>query len=157
MSAKITVAGQLNDPMFHKSMQIARQLEQLHPETISVECLQFFETQWLIYLKKIANELKGVFYEHDEKHPLVFLNGKDYIGDADRFSEWALFTFNHIEKDGLNVYNKLAKDCYRQYINASTTRQYAFINLQANKEQDSKQVVFELFSHIAPKTCENFL
>ena len=87
----------------------------------------------------------------------MFLNGKDYIGDADRFSEWALFTFNHIEKDGLNVYNKLAQDCYRQYINASTTRQYAFINLQANKEQDSKQVVFELFSHIAPKTCENFL
>ena len=159
MSAKITVAGQINDPMFHKSMQIARHLEQLHPEQISVQCEQFFETQWMIYLKKISNELKGVFYDHDQAHPLIYLNGADYIGDADQFSKWALFNFNYIEKDGLNTYNKLAVDCYKQFVNQSTTRQYACIKFQfeENKEEVSQEVVFELFSHIAPKTCENFL
>lgn len=113
----------------------------------------------MIYLKKIANEQKGVFYEHDEKHPLIYLNGTDYIGDADQFSKWALFTFNYIEEDGLNAYNKLAQDCYRQYVNESTTRQYSFIefSFEENKEEVCQQVVFELFSHIAPKTCENFL
>jgi hypothetical protein len=71
----------------------------------------------MIYLKKISNELKGVFYDHDQNHPLIYLNGADYIGDADQFSKWALFNFNYIEKDGLNAYNKLAADCYKQFVN----------------------------------------
>ena len=82
MSFKLTVAGQINDPMFHKSKDIACQLEQQHPERVQVTVLQFFETQWILYLKKIANELKGVFYSHEEKNPLIFLDGEKYIGDA---------------------------------------------------------------------------
>ena len=108
MSTKVTVAGMINDPQFHKSVTIARQLEALHPERVHVECLQFFETQWSQFLKKIANDLKGVFYDHKDTSALIYLNGKDYIGDADQFTQWALYNFQYMDKDGLNVYNKIA-------------------------------------------------
>lgn len=150
----------INDPMFHKSVCIANQLQANHPELLEVECLQFFETQWILFLKKISNDLKGVFYEHDDKCALIYLNGKDYIGDANSFAKWALFNFNHIEKDGLNAYNKMASETYSNSINSSATRKYAsmtFTHCEEDKKEVSNEIVIELFSNIAPKTCENFL
>jgi len=94
----------------------------------------------MLYLKKISNELKGVFYEHNVKNPLIYLNGKDYIGDADQFSKWALFNFNYIEKDGLTHYNQLAKDTYRNCINNSMGKRYACMQFtfEENKAEVSE-------------------
>lgn len=74
MTTKVTVAGMVTDPLFHRSVAIARQLEALHPVQVKAECLQFFETQWSQFLKKISNKLKGVFYEHPEQNALIYLN-----------------------------------------------------------------------------------
>ena len=43
MSTKITVAGIINDPHFHKARTIALKIEQSY-KNVRVECLQFFET-----------------------------------------------------------------------------------------------------------------
>lgn len=155
MSTKVTVAGMINDPMFHKSVTIARQLESLHPEQVQVECLQFFESQWSQFLKKTSNDLKGVFYNHKDSSALIYLNGKDYIGDADQFTQWALYNFQYMDQDGLNVYNKMAAQTYTEAINNSNTRRYATMNISHSGV--SGDVVFELFSDIAPSTCENFI
>jgi|APGre2960657444_1045066.scaffolds.fasta_scaffold426290_1 hypothetical protein len=81
----ITVSGPITNPMFFKAVSIGRALERLHYDSVKVEYHQFFETQWSEFLKKTANELKGVFYEHDEKEPLVYINGSEYVGSADQF------------------------------------------------------------------------
>ena len=59
---KITVAGKIQDPAFHKCVTAVKYLQEQHPEIVTSECLVFFETQWEEYIKKIANKLKGVFY-----------------------------------------------------------------------------------------------
>lgn len=54
----------------------------------------------------------------------------------------------------------MAEDAYRQHINNSLDKKYAFICFSfmdpETEQQVEKKVVFELFSSIAPKTCENF-
>ena len=62
VAVKITVAGKISDPAFHKCVSAVKYLQDQHPETITSECLQFFETQWEEYIKKTADKLKGVFY-----------------------------------------------------------------------------------------------
>jgi len=37
-------------------------LEEQYYGIVTIECMQFFETQWEDFLKKTANSLKGVFY-----------------------------------------------------------------------------------------------
>lgn len=44
-------------------------------------------------MKKIANNLKGVFYDHDETKTLIYLNDNEYIGDGDQFSQWVLYKY----------------------------------------------------------------
>jgi cyclophilin family peptidyl-prolyl cis-trans isomerase len=155
MSTKVTVAGRINDPQFHKAVTIARCLEQEHPHAIRADCHQFFETQWSQFLKKTSNQLKGVFYNHDESKALIFLNGHEYIGDADEFAQWALYRFNYQDKDGLPVYTKLAHDTYTEAINQSDSRSYATMTITHSGV--SGNVILELFKDIAPKTCNNFM
>lgn len=93
MATKITIAGKINDPYFHKAITLGRHLQLKHPDLVHVECLQFFETQWSQFMKKIANNLKGVFYDHDETKTLIYLNDNEYIGDGDQFSQWVLYKY----------------------------------------------------------------
>lgn len=138
MSTKITVAGMITDPMFHKSVAIARGLEAKHPELLAVEVFQYFETQWMIYLKKLSNDLKGVFYKHDDRSPIIYLDGKDYIGDADNFAQWALYNFNYTESDGITTYTKVAKDAQILAINNSQTRSYVFMTFKYDQGQNKE-------------------
>ena len=58
----ITLAGKVTDPTFHKCLACVKYLEQTFPKTVTINVLQFFETQWEEYLKKVQNEKKGLFF-----------------------------------------------------------------------------------------------
>ena len=151
---KITVAGKISDPFFHKCMVCLRYLKQENKH-VSVECLQFFETQWEEFLKKTANTNKGVFYNHTGS-PLIYLNdGAEYIGDCDKFMTYALHNFAYQDNTNLVIYQKKASDAIKSIINTSRTRKYAYFNF--NFGGVDNQVVFELFHEMAPKTVENFI
>ena len=153
-SVKITVAGKINDPAFHKCVAAVRFLEKEHPGLVQAECLQFFETQWEEFMKKTAFTLKGVFYQHTGSH-LIYLNDKEYIGNGDAFARWALHSFSYMDNSHSIIYDKLATDSYRKMINHSKTRKFAYLTL--NFQGTEHTVVFELFHDIAPRTCDNFL
>ena len=51
---KITVAGRMDDANFHKCASMAQQLCDGDYE-VEVECLEFFETQWEEFLRKISS------------------------------------------------------------------------------------------------------
>jgi len=124
---KITVAGKINDPFFHKCVVCVRFLAKENKH-VTAECLQFFETQWEEFLKKTANTNKGVFYNHTGS-PLIYLNdGETYIGDCDKFMTYALHNFAYLDNTNLIIYQKLANDAFKNTINASRTRKYAFMN-----------------------------
>lgn len=99
---KVTVAGIITDPSFHLSCAIAKAIHNSH--AVEIECCQFFETQWHQYLKQLANKLGGAFYDHSPNHTLVFINGCEYVGDADRFSQWALYNYQYQDQCLSTVY-----------------------------------------------------
>ncbi len=38
MATKITIAGKINDPYFHKAITIGRHIQEKHPDKVHVEC-----------------------------------------------------------------------------------------------------------------------
>ena len=153
-SVKITVAGKITDAQFHKCVAAARYLEKENPGKVTAECLQFFETQWEEFLKKTANRLKGVFYQHSGNH-IIYLNDGEYIGSAEKFAEYALHNFAYMDNSNMMIYEKKASDSFKKMINQSKTRKYASMNI--NFSGMDTTVIFELFHDIAPRTCANFL
>ena len=95
-----------------------------------------------------------MFYNHTGNH-LIYLNDKEYVGSSDAFATWALHNFSYMDKSHSFVYDKLANDCYRKMINNSKTRKYVSMNF--NFQGMDHQVVYELFTDIAPRTCQNFI
>lgn len=156
-STKITVAGRLDDPNYHRCLSIALRLVNDHldsVQTIQVEYLPFFETQWEEFLKKKANKQKGAFYNHEES-PLVYVNDKEYIGDQDKFMDYVLHTYKFKDDNDAKMYTDEATNACVKRVNESKTCKYAFMEFQCG--QNRLRVVYELFSSIAPNTCENFL
>ena len=151
---KITVAGKITDPAFHKCMTAVRHLQEQYPEVVTSECLQFFETQWEEYIKKIANKLKGVFYHHTGNH-LIMLNDTEYVGNGEQFATYILNRFSYMDNSMAIVYERLASNTFKKMVNSSKTRKYAQMELSFNSM--SQTVYFELFNDIAPRTVANFL
>ena len=152
---KITVAGKMSDPAFHKCVTAVRCLQEQHPDIVSTECLQFFETQWEEYIKRTANKLKGVFYQHSGTH-LIMLNDSEYVGNSEQFATFILHRFNYMDNSMNIVYERLAASSFKKAINTSKTRKYA--QLQLSFAGNAPQTIyFELFNDIAPRTVANFL
>jgi len=100
---KITVAGQLSDPQYHRAAAIARGLGQKCSQQVDIEIKEFFETQWRQHLFEVQNEKKGTFYEH-RGSPLVYINDEEYIGDCTAFAKWALHTYHFQDSGKLSDY-----------------------------------------------------
>lgn len=113
---KIIVAGKITDAYFHKCVTAARYLERENPGVVTTECLQFFETQWEEFLKKTANRLKGVFYQHSGNH-LIYLNDGEYIGNSEKFATYALHNFAYMDNSNMMIYEKKASDSFKKMIN----------------------------------------
>jgi len=151
---KITVAGKITDPAFHKCVTAVKYLQEQHPETVSSECLAFFETQWEEYIKRTANKLKGVFYHHAGNH-LILLNDEEYVGNSEQFATYILHRFAYMDNSMNVVYERLAANQFKKMINTSKTRKYAKLDITFNNMTNT--VYFELFNDIAPRTVANFL
>lgn len=149
---KLTVAGRMDDANFHKCASMAKQLAEGEYD-VQVEVLEFFETQWEEFLRKISSQNKGQFYEH-KVSPLVYINDCDYVGDSETFIRFALLKFQICAKGSQEDYEKLASATIKDRINHSATSKYAQITFDVQGTQT--QVVFELFHQIAPRTCDNF-
>ena len=120
----ITVAGKTSDPMFQRSRCIAEALCDQHSDRVQICVMEFFECQWDQFLKKTANTLKGVFYEH-QSSPLIYLDEGTYVGDGEQFQTWALHNFNHKDAGRFCDYEKMATQAICDKINNSKTRKYA--------------------------------
>ena len=152
---KITVAGQLSDPKYHRAAAIAKSLEAKCPSQVAVTIVEYFECQWRQYLKKIQNTKKGDFYDH-RGSPLVFLGEGDYVGGVEEFAKWALTNYHHQDGGKMADYEQKAIDVMRQRINCTKGRRYIEVHFQIGND-DCPAVVLELFEDLAPQTVQNFL
>lgn len=142
----ITLAGIFSDEKYQRCLTCLKELQKNGQVYGTV--LQFFQTQWDEYIKRVQNDLKGAFYHH-KGSPLVILNMTQYIGGVDSFLEWALQNFRYTDKSSDMIYRKLAHDASKKQFNETPGRSYVFMNYQIAANVTS-QVIFELFDDIAP-------
>lgn len=128
---RFVLAGKANDPAFHKCAAALKYLEQDRPKEISVIVLQFFETQWEEYLKRVQVEKKGYFFHH-KSSPLVYFNDTNYIGDGDAFTEWVLNEFRYLDKTNPVIYKKKANDTFKNLIENTPGRAYVYLDISIN-------------------------
>lgn len=148
----ITLSGIISDEKFHRCVACIKELQSQGKVMADVQT--FFPAQWDFYLKDMQNRFKGEFYQH-KGSPLVLLNGVQYIGDMNKFLEWALQNFRYTDKTSALIYKKVASDAHRNAINNTPGRSYVQLSLNHGAAVPSK-VTIELFEDICPKTCENF-
>jgi hypothetical protein len=77
-------------------------------------------------------EKKGPFFNHKATAPIIFYNDVIYIGDADTFLDWALSEFRYVDTTSPVIYKKKATDAFRNLIDNTAGRNYAFLDVSIN-------------------------
>jgi cyclophilin family peptidyl-prolyl cis-trans isomerase len=108
-------------------------------------------------LKQLAHKLKGVFYDHPKNEALIFLDDGKYVGNCNAFAEWATMThhWNIVFSSGMDELRDNAVRALSQAINDNPKSKFVYMNIAS--EGVTEKVVFELFNHLAPKACHNFM
>lgn len=83
------------------------------------------------------------------------MNDNEFIGGCDEFARWALYNHAHEVSETKAENVAAAKAAFRDAINNSEKSKFAFMGI--NSEGITAKIIFELFYHLAPKTCDNFL
>ena len=90
-----------------------------------------------------------------QQSPLIFYNGKQYIGNEEALIEFiAMKYFFKLEQDH-GRFEQLASVAYPKYY-AESNHQFCQMSFVKNG-QELGRVVFELYTDICPKACENFI
>lgn len=151
--AHIVVAGKVNDPEFQIARNTAEALAAEH-SNVTCEILSMLEFDW----EKYAREMSAKFGVDHRISPLAFYNGQHYIGMSEELLIWAAQVYKYRVIPNSVVHNQIAKKELRKHM-LRTKRKYAFFDIKVgSRPSDAPQrVVFELFTDVCPRTCDNFL
>jgi peptidyl-prolyl cis-trans isomerase-like 6 len=148
----ITVAGRIDDKGFQQAKIMTENLMSVFPE-VDLECVGMVETEWTEYIDAKGRELGGEAYTHT-KSPIVYYNGCNYVGGIAEYLEWVAKRYEYEDSTKPVLYERLASREYKSYLH-DTGHQFVFLNVAVGKAKPQR-VTLELYSDVAPKTCENF-
>ncbi|XP_046771136.1 probable inactive peptidyl-prolyl cis-trans isomerase-like 6 isoform X13 [Gallus gallus] len=99
-----------------------------------------------------SKELRGEVWGY-ASHVMCFVNGW-LLGDEKDLLEWAYCKWGYCDFKPEALYQAITEDFYTKHLKSS---QHMFVYLDiAIEEQPIGTLLFELFSDVCPKTCENF-
>ena len=153
MAVAITVAGMYRDRGFQQCRVMAENLASVRDD-VEVTSLPMVESEWEEYCVATGRELGGAACAHSES-PLVFYNGTNYVGGAAAFVQWMADQYDYEDKTPPAEYQQLADREYDEHL-TSLGHQFAFLDFTVGDGGEPERVVFELYSDVCPKTCENF-
>jgi len=122
-------------------------------DEVTVIALPMVESDWDDYVSTKGRDLGGAACAHTES-PIVFYNGANFIGGAEGFVQWVADQYEYEDKTPASVYQDIASAEYDAHLR-SLGHQFVYMDVTVG-EGDAERVVFELFSDVCPKTCENF-
>lgn len=150
----IVVAGIINDQDFQQAKTCALYLERNNPESVKAEVYQLFETQWEELIKEIKATKKGKFHYHKGNY-IVYVNNDEYLGNYEGLESWALMNYRYMDNSNMIIYKRKAILEFKKAINDTKGRSYCFMEIRLGEDLPQR-VIFELFTDIAPDSCENF-
>ncbi|XP_010138646.1 PREDICTED: peptidyl-prolyl cis-trans isomerase-like 6 [Buceros rhinoceros silvestris] len=149
----VTVVGMLRDPAFHVAKCTAEALKLKFPREFADPVIQpLVELAWHEYLQKKKKELRGEVWAYASS-VMCFIDGQ-LLGDEKKLLKWSSHEWDYCNSKPDALYQALAEDFYTKYLKNS---QHVFVYLEiAIEEQPVGRLLFELFSDVCPRTCENF-
>lgn len=150
----IVVAGIINDQDFQQAKTCVLYLERNSPNEVKATVHQLFETQWEEYLKEIKSSKKGKFHYHKGNF-IVYVNEDTYLGNFEGLEKWALMNYRYLDNTSKIIYRRKAIIEFKKAINDTKGRSYCFMEVRLGEDLPQR-VIFELFTDIAPDSCENF-
>ncbi|NXG50245.1 PPIL6 protein, partial [Psilopogon haemacephalus] len=153
----VTVVGLLQDPAFHVAKCTAEALRLKFPSKFADPVIQpLVEVAWHEYLQKKKRELRGEVWAYSSS-VMCFLDGQ-LLGDEKELLLWSSQEWNYQDTKPSALHQAAAEDFYTNYLKKSQAgSRHVFVFLEiAIEEQPIGRLLFELFSDLCPRTCENF-
>ncbi|XP_072713814.1 probable inactive peptidyl-prolyl cis-trans isomerase-like 6 [Ciconia boyciana] len=149
----VTVVGLLRDPAFHMAKCVAEALKLKFPSKFADPVIQpLVEFAWHEYLQEKKKELRGEVWAYASS-VMCFIGGQ-LLGDEKELLKWSHHEWDYRDFKPEALYQAIAEDFYMKYLKNS---QHVFVYLEiAIEEQPVGRLLFELFSDVCPRTCENF-
>ncbi|NXW56642.1 PPIL6 protein, partial [Eurystomus gularis] len=160
----VTVVGLLQDPAFHVAKRVAEALKLKFPSKFGDPVIQpLVEFAWHEYLQKKKKELRSEVWAYASS-VMCFIDDR-LLGDEKELLKWSYHECDYCDFRPRTLYQAIAEDFYTKYLKnsqASSTilheeYKHVFVYLEiAIEEQPIGRLLFELFSDVCPRTCENF-
>nr|XP_033813660.1 probable inactive peptidyl-prolyl cis-trans isomerase-like 6 [Geotrypetes seraphini] len=180
---RLRVVGHLKGVPFHIVKCAAEALKESFGSKFTDPLIQpLHEFDWNLFLEEKKKELKGEIWAYDST-VMCFINDQ-LLGDDANFLKWAYKNWAYTDFRPLPLYRTLAEDfCLTYMKNSKHVFVYIVISThwarcpgllgqdlntcepreaaqeKANpclKQEFCHKLLFELFSDLCPKTCENF-
>ncbi|NP_001187660.1 probable inactive peptidyl-prolyl cis-trans isomerase-like 6 [Ictalurus punctatus] len=153
---QLEIVGLLKTHHFHAAKSIAEGLKQKFPTSFADPIIRpLLESDWHVYITNKRKELRGVMWQYPglKYNVACFVSGS-LLGDEKQLRGWAEkhWTFTFYRPQAL--YMALAQECYTQHLH-STGHVFVYMDVMIGDEAVGR-MLFELFSDLCPKTCENF-
>lgn len=148
------VVGLLQLPDFHQAKSVLKWLHQASPEEfIEPECVGLMKYQWTQFTEQLKKDHGGEVWSFSG-NVAVFCSGH-LIGNLEALLHWAADNYGYQDSSPLTFYEAQAKEAYDEHI-TNPDRDYVFMDVCIEGELIGR-LVFELYKHLCPKTCANFV
>ncbi|XP_030055054.1 probable inactive peptidyl-prolyl cis-trans isomerase-like 6 [Microcaecilia unicolor] len=150
---ELRVVGHMTEVPFHVAKSAAEALQQSFDNNFIDALIQpLHEFAWNLFLEEKKKEVKGEMWDY-RSSVMCFINDI-LIGDEKAFLSWAYKNWAYTDFRPLPLYRALAEDFYLTHMKRSK-HVFVYMNISI-QENPIGRLLFELFSGMCPKTCENF-
>ncbi|XP_058515935.1 probable inactive peptidyl-prolyl cis-trans isomerase-like 6 isoform X2 [Ochotona princeps] len=150
---QVKVVGLFKSSSFQTAKSTAESLKKNYParfEDPIIVPLQEFA--WNQYLQEKKRELKGETWEYSSL-VMCFINDR-LLGDALDLQKWAQKVWDVVDVKPSALYEALTVEYSIEFLR-DTKHSFVFLDISVDSTPIGR-LIFELYSDICPKTCENF-
>lgn len=155
----VTVVGKLNDAFFQQAKKAVEFLADSEPG-LTANVMSLLPLDYDLLVQRVLPDAFPTVAKHSGP-VLVYVgdvdtpDGATYIGGIDAMLTWCRTTYTYQDATHKIFYERLAKTHLRGYAQ-KTKREY--VEMEIVKDGVSQGVLLiELFTDIAPRTCQNFM
>jgi peptidyl-prolyl cis-trans isomerase-like 6 len=156
----VTVAGRLDDAAFQQVKKAVEFLAATEPGFVA-NVVSLLPVDYDLFLQRVLPESFPTVAKHSEP-VLTYVGSADttggatFVGGLNPSLAWLKGTFRYEDATHSIFYHRLAKMKMRGYV-AKTKREYCALEVTKHGEGPIGTLVIELFTDIAPRTCDNFI
>lgn len=156
----IVLAGRIDDENYQKNYECIEFLKTDRPEEYDFTIMEMVPIQWEAHMNKLRETIgievissltTCIVYTEDLSKHWV---GAGFANHISTITNFKLFDYPEDSEDP-EAYRNQAKIRYNQFLRR-TGHAFCFFKISIDGVPCDEQVVFELFTDMCPRTCDNF-